>query len=367
MFKFLFLFCTSLLFSEVIQREGAGYLEQIDGQSILHLEGNPYQLGYQHGRLRKNEIAENVHRFIDQLGSDKVPPVVKAFIQEIPVVLPFIPDALIQEMHGVADGSEIPYDKILLLNLFPEMFHCSAITVRGKATTDEKLYHVRVLDYAIGKGLQNTATIAIVKPDRGHTFLNVTYAGFIGSVTGMNDQQMALGEIGGKGYGSWKGMPMSFLLRLVLEHKSSLDEIQSFLESTPRTCEYHYIFSDGKKSSALGVYATADQLHFIPEGKPSKYVEHFLSESENPPEDCLILTRWDQYNLLLSRVKNDYGKIGVKELQEAIRQPVAHSSNLHNVIFSPSTLEAWIAHAGPNGEPACDQPYHRISLKTLKN
>ncbi len=81
------------------------------------------------------------------------------------------------------------------------------------------------------------------------------------------------------------------------------------------------------------MYATADRLHYIAEGTSSKYVEHFLPQSEDPPENCLVLTRWDKYNLLLSRIKEGYGKLDPKELQAAIRQPVAHPSNLHNVIF----------------------------------
>lgn len=362
MFKCIFLFLTTVLSAEIIQKEGMGWLEITEGQQILHLQGNPYQLGYQHGRLMQEQIASNVNRYIEPLSTDQVPDVVKTFLSEIPEILPFIPAALVEEMHGIADGANIPYEKILLLNLFPEMFHCSAITVRGQATQDKKLYHVRVLDYAVGNGLQNTAIQAIVKPDQGNAFLNVTYAGFIGSVTGMNDKQIAIGEIGGKGYGSWKGMPMSLLLRCILEHTSSLDEIRSFLESTPRTCEYHYIFSDGKDDRAMGVYATSGQLHFILEGTTSKYIENYISDSENPPKDCLILTRGDKYDLLLSRIKNDYGTIGVQELQMAILAPVTNSSNLHNVIFSPTTMEAWISHAGPNGEPACDQPYHHICL-----
>jgi len=359
MIKLVFLFFTTMLMAEVVQREGLGWLEKIDGQQILHVEGTPYELGYQHGRLLKDQIAHNTHHFIDRLSSDQVPPVVQSFIQAMPEVLPFIPDSLIQEMHGIADGSEVPYDKILLLNLFPEMFHCSAVTVHGKAS--EKFYHVRVLDYAVGSGLQNTAVAAIVKPNQGHSFLNVTYAGFVGSVTGMNDQQISLGEIGGKGYGSWKGLPMSFLLRLVLENTASLDEIVSLLKSTPRTCEYHYIFSDGKTARAMAVHVTADQLHFIPEGIASQFFYEHPTPSENPPEDCLVLTGWDHYDKLLSCIKADYGKIGLSELQTAIRH-VALSSNLHNAIFSPTTLEAWISHAGPNNEPACDQPYHRICL-----
>ena len=111
-------------------------------------------------------------------------------------------------------------------DLFPGMFHCTGITASGKATADGALYHVRVLDYSAAATLQHTAILAIVEPQNGYAFLNVTYAGFVGSVTGMNQEKIAIGEIGGKGYGSWNGLPMAFLLRKILEEASSIEEIK---------------------------------------------------------------------------------------------------------------------------------------------
>src|SRR5262249_44423065 len=141
-------------------------------------------------------------------------------------IIKFIPQDFHEELRGLADGAQIPYEKILLLNLFPEMFHCMGFTVQGKATKKGELYHVRVLDYAMGQGLQKTVVILIVQPEGKNSFLNVSYAGFIGSVTGMNEQHIALGEIGGKGYGDYEGLPMAFLLRKILEQANNLDDVK---------------------------------------------------------------------------------------------------------------------------------------------
>lgn len=356
--------------AEVIRQSGPGYLELVDGQRILHLEGTPYEIGYQHGVLLKEQINGNIARFVNQLSSENAPPVARNFIAALPTIMPYIPASFLQEMEGMAAGSGIPYSKILLLNLFPEMFHCSGITVTDKATQDGKLYHVRVLDYSAAITLQNTAVVAIVKPVNGHAFLNITYAGFLGVVTGMNDQKISMGEIGGKGYGSWNGVPMAFLLRQLLEKTSSLEEIKQHLSITPRTCEYYYIFSDGKTKESLGVYATADKLNFINPGSTYNFLSNSKNES-NPehkqPQDCIILTRWDHYDLLKERLMKNYGQIGLSELQEAIKRPVAHAFNLHNAIFAPETLEVWISHAGPHNEPACDQSYHHFNLEELLN
>ena len=363
---FLLLFSIHDLEADIERRSGDGYLERIDGQQVLHLKGSPYEIGYQHGVLLRDQINYNITRFLNGLNSDRAPSVVKEFLSILPQVINHIPSSLVDEMQGLAAGAGISYDKILLLNLFPEMFHCSAITVSNRASEKGELYHVRVLDYAMGNGLQDTAVVIIVEPAVGYAFMNVSYAGFVGVVTGMNEQKIAIGEIGGKGYGSWNGMPMSLLLRQILQQASSLKEVRGILEGVPRTCEYYYIFSDGKNNDSLAVYATASDLKYILPG--SAYSIPLMSNDETThqqPADSIVITRWDKYEILVDRIKEMFGKITVKDLQEIIKEPVAHPSNLHNAIFAPSTLDVWISNAAGPGKPACNQPYHHYNLSML--
>ena len=371
--------------------------------SLLHLKGTPYELGYQHGERLREAVARNIKRLIDdQILANQDHPQIKSFLAAFPAILAFIPDDYKQELQGLADGAQQPYQKILLLNLFPEMFHCSGLTVSGRATQQHRLYHVRVLDYAIGQNLQDTAIVLCVEPEGKIPFLNVSYAGFIGCITGMNAQQIALGEIGGKGYGHYSGIPMAFLLRTILERAENLHGVKEILASTPRTCEYYYVFSDGKDNKAFGVYATEEQLHFIepgaayalfdgeePQAKENKIVLYSTQMECSPyqtvlykdgekqqqwglihmqPPDCLVLTGFShpqRYPVLINRLLECYGKIEWEDLKEIIKAPVARPSNLHNAIFSPSTLDVWISHAGPNGELACDQPYTHYNLADL--
>ncbi|WP_068469603.1 C45 family autoproteolytic acyltransferase/hydolase [Candidatus Protochlamydia phocaeensis] len=393
----------------ILSMEGDGYLEEREGQRILHLKGSPYDMGYQHGSLLKADVTENIQRFIDErILTQSMQEPIKSFLTRLPSILPYVPARLLEELRGVADGAGVPYEKVILLNVFPEMFHCTGLTVSGQATLQKELYHVRVLDYGAGKGLQNSAVLIVAEPERGIPFLNVSYAGFIGCITGMNAEKIAIGEIGGKGYGQWDGLPMAFLLRTLLERASSLEEIRKILAETPRTCEYFYVFSDGKNSQSLGVYATPQQLHFIEPGSsyslfdlssvlpahPDVYkvekavfnqlfVESSLFQTvlyqdaqkekifgliHHQLPDCVILTGFTRpyrYPILIERLQARYGSIQVSDLQDMIKAPVACPTNLHNAIFAPGSLEVWIAHAGPNEELACDQPYHHFSLSDL--
>ncbi len=56
-------------FSAILARQGQGYLEEQKGQNILHLKGTPYERGYQHGVMLKEQIQRNIATYIDQAGA----------------------------------------------------------------------------------------------------------------------------------------------------------------------------------------------------------------------------------------------------------------------------------------------------------
>ncbi len=372
---------------------------------VVYLSGTSYERGFQQGTLLKEKIHLNLGGFIDNPEMQKSPRV-QEFLSHLPEVLPYIPSHFMEEMQGVADGAQVPFQKILMMNLFPEMFHCIGIGVQGEATHDGSLYHVRVLDYGVGKNLQQTAVLLVVKPEGKHPYMTVSYAGFVGCITGMNAKKIAVGEIGGDGYGHWEGVPMAFLLREILENCSTLEEAKELLAHSPRTCEYYYVISDGNQEKMVAVYATASQLHFIEPGQsyaimaphhlPPNYGDsgendkfflstfvpelsdhqlrvhdssgQLLALFQHQPRDCIVLRGFgypERYPLVVNRIKEDYGAIDALTLQKIIAPPATNETNLHNAIFHPSTLEAWVSHAGLDGTPASLEPYTYIHFKDL--
>ncbi|MBI3211459.1 MAG: hypothetical protein HYZ47_02090 [Simkania negevensis] len=390
---------------EVIRKEGGGYIENREGNFLVYLEGNPYERGYQHGTLLKEKIQWNIMQFLEreELESHER---YKELMKQFDLLLEkYIPSHFIQEMEGIADGSGISFEKIALLNFFPEMFHCTGMTLNEEATKDRSLYHVRVLDYKVGMHLQHTAVLMVVKPEGKIPYLNVSYAGFVGSVTGMNREKIAIGEIGGDGYGAWEGIPMGFLIREILENAQNLKEAKKILEEGKRTCEYYYVISDGKSGQSLGFYATPSLLETIHPGEKYAFINPkeekktvgkdnklFLTFTEEKrsksqvilqgaqgeplalihqqPKHTLILRGFgypERYPILIDEVEKHYGKIDALALQEMIKL-ITNETNLHNAIFHPSTLEAWISHAGKEKEgiaSASQQPYHHYKLSEL--
>ena len=357
--------------SEVIAREGDGYLESIEGQLVLHLKGDYYAMGYQHGKLLAEKIKNNLLTITENkdMADNMAYKMYKAGRGDMHNRLtPFVPERFFEEMKGISEGSGLDYNTVVAGNFFPEAFHCSGFALKGEATHDGSLYHVRILDYMTESGLQDNAVVIIYEPKDHNSWMNVAYAGMSGTVTAMNDKQVAIGEMGGGGQGSFDGMPMSFLLRDVMERASNLDEAVKILKDTPRTCEYYYVVSDAKIPDARGVYSTAKRIHFCKPGTTygffniptapvgdvggNKILVDGFDLQESPyqilfksgnwegflnkqPKDTVIISGQDRAKHFMERLEPEYGKVDQNKLIELIKRPVSMKSNLHNVIFPP--------------------------------
>ncbi|NOX96937.1 MAG: hypothetical protein GXO98_02540 [Nitrospirae bacterium] len=334
-----------------LEYQGKGRLLVRNGQRSLYLEGTPYEIGYQHGKLLSSSVRRLTERIVYGVGLYYSLEKGQWFLNEAKKVIerqrPFIAPEYFEEMRGLADGSGVPLEIIQAANIFPEFFHCSGVAVFGRATKNGELLHARVLDYMTEVGLQDEAVVMAVNRNGVLRFVNVSYAGFIGSVTGMNEKEVAIGEMGGRGEGLWDGTPMSLLLRGALEHAGTLEEAVSYMRNHARTCEYYYVISDGKIPDAVGIAATPDTFQVVRAGEAVKRLPEAI-------DDAVLLSQGGRYRKLVQRIRQNYGRIDAQKLFEIVKRPVAMRSNLHTVIFEPQALRIWVANASRN-KPASDQ------------
>jgi len=343
--------------------EGKGWLERRAGNLVLHVAGTPYEMGYQHGVLLRPQIQQLVMRLYavgtaQSLLDPKQSPFAK--VQEAyKRCLPHIAKDTLEELRGLAAGSSISLEQITTANMIPELFHCSGFALWGRATKGGTLYHGRILDYAMELGYHNYALLIVAHPQGKHAFINVGYSGFIGSVTGTNDQQVTFGEMGGGGVGLWDGMPMSFLLRKGLEEADSLDEGLAIFRDTPRTCEYYYVISDAKTPDARGLATRPDMFLVLKPGEPHPKLPvpvGFL--------DTVLMSGEGRFQLLSARTALDYGKFDGPAGLALMRRPVAMKSCIHAALFAPALGKFWVANA-IGLTPASECPYTEYDSREL--
>ena len=317
-------------------------------------------MGAAHGRLMREKVRKVCQRVVYLVGGVDSIQSGTWFVERMEEIqartLPHVPERFVVECDALAKAAGVSQRDGRYANLLPERFHCSGVAVRGRATADGRLLHARVLDYMTEIRLQDTAVVVVFMPDGHNAWMSLGYAGFVGTVTAMNEKGLAVGEMGGGGEGDWDGVPMSFLLRDIMERAATVEEALDILRSSPRTCEYYYVFSDKSKAMA-GVHCDPRQMTVLEPGQQHPELPYV-------PADTVLISGPGRAETLSRRLRESYGRISLPTMIEIIKRPVAMDSNLHNAIFAPETLDMWFADAGRH-TPACDEPYAHANLGGL--
>ncbi|NMH27710.1 C45 family autoproteolytic acyltransferase/hydolase [Flavobacterium silvaticum] len=323
-----------------------------------------------------------------------------------------VPEEYKTEIYGVSRYSSHEYDFIgppYLRSLYLHGAHdighamqdlmlvgCSSFAAWGDKSADGKLILGRNFDFYAGDDFAKDKIVSFVKPDSGHAFMTVTWAGMIGAVSGMNDQGLTVTINAGKSkIPLIAKTPISILTREILQYASTIDEAVSIAKK-------HEVFvseaimvgsaKDGKAAlievapKGFGVYEvpnSADQLlcsnHFQSENlkndkrnleqienSHSKYryeklVEDFDLNPKITPEIAASILR--DTEALKGGLPLGYGN------EKALNQLLAH----HGVIFQPNDLKVWVS-ANPYqlGEMVCydlntifNKPHDAKKLETL--
>ncbi len=257
-----------------VERSGSGYRYPQAGWIVLHIEGDPYERGYQHGRLMAPEIG----RFIPELAryrSAKAP--ADAWRD-----LRMLTDALFlrrfdleyrEEMKGIADGAAaagatfdgrpIDFLDIVTINAdietnflenaleatatglegrkfrepaeqghtLPKESHCSAFAATGPATADGQVVIGHITMWNLFHAYHYNVWLD-VKPARGHRVLMQTYPG--GIMSGLdyylNDRGLVVCEttIAQTRFEDG-GIPLVDRIRRALQYGDSIDDAVGIL------------------------------------------------------------------------------------------------------------------------------------------
>ena len=374
----------------------AAHIEHHDGLPIVHLEGTSYDLGRQHGELLRTPIQQSVGQILGYFRRYlKVPligPLAANWWLDRPWTnaLPFIPQEYLEELRGLADGSGVPVKELWRLHAIPDRtYACSSLAVWGRATRGGRLIHTRNLDWNIEVGIQQYAVVFVVRPQGKQAFVNVGWAGFIGVLTGINEQGLSIGQIGAEtADASYRGVPMTFLMRKVLEEAGGLEESVRMIHDAPRTVGVNYVIADAKVRRAVAVETTKrfaavfeanDPMeHAVPYARPIADAvfradtavdptirnDQIASDGDptkpglEPPGGSAYEVR---YLGQAEGIRTHHGRIDA-EAAKRIAQDVAPSSNVQSVVFA--WLEMWIANAQGRTR-AAHTPYRRLNLEAL--
>ena len=224
---------------------------------VLHLSGTARERGVQHGTQLRSEIAAIVGLWKQDLqkstGTD-ADVLIKAFLGQTdftPAIKKWTPD-LLDEVRGIADGAEQPYETMFAFQLVDELWvfadkggaeHCTSLGVARSGT--HPAYVAQNMDLETFRdGFQAVLHIA-ASASAPEQFV-FTSAGPIG-LNGVNSRSIAitcntLMELAA----SHDGLPVAFIVRGALAQAAAEDAV-AFLKGVKHASGQNYIVGAGDR------------------------------------------------------------------------------------------------------------------------
>ncbi|MEO9891951.1 C45 family peptidase [Aurantibacter sp.] len=355
------------------------------GQWELLVQGNPYQLGLKTGILTKELFNYQEEIFVNKID-ELVPSSGKQnFLRKFLAwfnrkMYLNIDEKFKAEIYGISKSAKQdldyiakPYQRVMYFHGAHDIGHalqdlalvgCSSFAAWGDHTQDSKMIIGRNFDFYVGEEFSKNKIIAFVKPDNGYNFMSVTWGGFIGVLSGMNDQGLTVTINAGKSdFPLIAKTPISLVTREILQYASTIEEAIA-IAKTREVFVSESIFIGSAKDKKAAIIEVSPKNFGVYEVENSNQLicaNHFQSaayaKDKNNQEHILeshSQYRFERMEELLDKQPKITPKIAVdilrdkkglneKELgfgnEKALNQLLAH----HGIVFKPEDLMVWVS------------------------
>jgi isopenicillin-N N-acyltransferase-like protein len=354
----------------------------------LDLSGTPAQIGAAHGEALRPKVREHAERFVEILLQTSAQRLseeqlwsqwagqVAANEREAP--------HLVEEMHGIARGAGVPFERVFLLNslldinslryfdLAAAFAGCSTFAVTAAADTGQALVGQT---YDMSAYHQDYLALLRLRPVRGPRQLVFTFAGIVGAA-GLNEAGIALNinylsptDVG-------LGRLHAVIVRQVLAAANFADAVAPAM-IPPRAGGAHFLVAEAD-GTTVSIETTARRFRvFHPVGNAIGHTNHYLDEGLKELEYIRPTSIGSSVarHAALSRFLRDRGAtLTVEALKELTRNHTAYPRSIcaHGCEADPAPLRSRtvaalvqvpadrVMHLCPGC--ACENEYHAVRL-----
>ncbi len=367
---------------------GSWFRKSKSGLFELFVSGSAFERGVANGKLAEELIVKQEEIFVDQIHrmvpSDTYLKFLKYLVGWFNRELPnHVSQEQLQEIYGVSRTFSDDFDFIAPKYMRSLNYHaahdighalqdrnftvgCTSFGAWNNRTKDGSMIIGRNFDFYVGDKFAEDKIVNFVNPNEGYKLMFVTWGGFTGAVSGMNETGLTVTINASKSdYPTGAATPISLLAKEILQYSSTIDEAYQIAKRKQTFV-----------SESIMVGSVKDGKTAIIEKSPTKHGIHFVEEdyvicSNNFQSDAFkndsmniqnIRTSSSQYRydrmdeLIHENEQLDY--LGVAAIlrdrhglndevigngnEKALNQLIAH----HAVIFKPEQRLAWVS-AGP--------------------
>lgn len=264
---------------------------------LIDLNGSPRERGRQHGKGAPDRIKRGIAMYSESLLANGVDwqQLERRAEAMVPVVERF-DAAYVEEMRGIAEGSNQPFAGVMLMNARTEMVAaarkqhvqqhvpdgCTAALALPEASADGVLLHGQNWDWRAE--CAETGVVLRIRRDDGPDILTFTEAGGLAR-SGLNSAGIGLTANAlecDRDYRRGEGVPLPFIRRKVLESAFLAEAVRTIF-STPKLGSNHMAVSHDTRhggGEAFGFECAPDETFWLaPDRGVYVHANHWICDA----------------------------------------------------------------------------------------
>jgi isopenicillin-N N-acyltransferase like protein len=361
----------------------------------LYTEGKPFNRGVVNGKLTKELLQLQEDYFNDQIN--KLVPS-KFYLHFLKYVVGWfnrdlekhVPLEYKEEIYGISTSASDKYayignnyQRLLNYHAAHDIGHalqnfalvgCTSFGTWGSASADNNLIIGRNFDFYVGDKFAENKIVSFENPVDGFKFMSVTWAGFIGVVSGMNEKGLTVTINAAKSdIPTGSATPVSLVAREILQYASNIQQAIEIAKKRKMFVSESFLIGSAEDNKAVIIEKTPDSIGLYDPAKNEIIcANHFQSSALMGLKSNKIQMRQSASEYRYQRLQellNSLGKNTVLKTagilrdrggmensdigmgnEKSVNQLIAH----HSIIFEPQKKLVWVS-TGPwqLGEYVC--------------
>ncbi|OHX67283.1 C45 family autoproteolytic acyltransferase/hydolase [Flammeovirga pacifica] len=353
---------------------------QKDGLWELYTEGSPFEIGYATGILTKDILHKHEDAFISKVIENS--PIQSHFGVRLFNSLfhrhldnRILPEYL-EEIYGLSQHTKKEFDvfgddyqRVLnyhglydLERSFDKVEINSSVSFAiGKSKTNNQGILIgRNFEYDLNDEFQRDKIIHFVYPESGFKFASLTWGGFIGTVTGMNEMGLTVATHPIKSDQPTKATyPVSIIGREILQYAMTVDEAYNIALTKDSYVRESFLVASAFDTTAIIIEKTPDGIDSIHIDQEALVATNHLQSKKLNETHLYNLDHATYYkSIRLRELIDNQQSFDVHAMANVLRDTKGfenttigfgnHKSvnalNLHHsVIFKPKTRQMWVS------------------------
>lgn len=350
----------------------------------LYVEGDAFERGVINGKLSKELVVAQEDYFNAQI-SKMIPS--RSYLHFLKYVIGWfnrnldknVTEEYKKEIYGISLSASDQYDyigsnyqRILNYHAAHDIGHalqnmalvgCTSFGTWGAASEDSTLIIGRNFDFYVGDDFAKNKIVLFENPTQGYKFMSITWGGFIGVVSGMNEKGLTVTINAAKsGIPAGSATPVSLVAREILQYASNIKEATDIARKRTMFVSESFLVGSAADNKAVIIEKTPDTLDvYDPHADKILCANHFQSNAlagSEPNTEQLKMSASPYRYKRLQELVQEKGKNTVQKTAEILRdrrglndadiglgnekalnQLIAH----HAVIFEPEKLLVWVS------------------------